>query len=315
MAKLRRSLPALALLLTGLLLPACEEGTPVGPEGMILRISAYPTRIGKTGSSTITLQALRSNGIPVNPGTEIRLSSNIGVVDAVVYTNDDGVATGTLRGDGRVGTATVSAYSGGVEPVTTEVAVGALATSISLTVDPTSLPETGGVVHLRALVRDENGQPLPDASVNFTTEAGTLASGGRFLTTNANGEVTDRLTVDAADVQSQPDRIITVTAESGGASGVISDSADVTIQAPPIASFTFTIASGNIVSFTDTSTGAPTSWAWDFDSECTDATFNPTSTAQNPVNIYPGPGDYVVMLRVRNAFGSSDACRVVDLTP
>jgi hypothetical protein len=305
MAKLRRSLPALALLLTGLLLPACEEGTPVAPGGAILRISAYPTRIGKTGSSTIALQALRSNGIPVNPGTEIRLSSNIGVVDAVVYTDDDGVAGATLRGDGRVGTATVSAFSGGVDPVTTEVQVGALASSISLTVDPTSLPETGGVVQLRALVRDENGQPLPDASVNFTTEAGTLASGGRFLVTNADGEVTDRLTVDAGDVQSQPDRLITVTAESGGASGVISDSANISIQGPPVASFNFQIT-GNYVSFTDTSSGEPTRWQWDFGD-------GDTSTEQNPVHLYAaGPGEsFIVSLTVSNAFGSSTASRLV----
>jgi len=305
MAKLRRALTALALLLAGLLLPACEEGTPVGPEGMVLRISAYPTRIGKTGTSTISLQALRSNGIPVNPGTEIRLSSNIGVVDAVVHTNDDGVATGTLRGDGRVGTATVSAYSGGNEPVTTEVQVGALATSITLTVDPTSLPETGGVVELRALVRDDGGQPLPDASVNFTTEAGTLRSGGAFLTTDANGEATDRLTVDAGDVQSQPDRLITVTAESGGTAGVISDSANISIQGPPEASFNFQIT-GNYVSFTDTSSGEPTNWQWDFGD-------GDTSSEQNPVHLYAAsPGQsFIVTLTVRNAFGSSTASRLV----
>jgi hypothetical protein len=307
MAKLRAVLAALALLLTGLLLPACEEGTPVAPNGTILRISAYPTRIGKTGTSTISLQALRSNGIPVNPGTEIRLSSDIGVVDSVVYTNDDGVATGTLRGDGRVGTATVSAYSGGVDPVTTEIQVGALATSISLTVDPTSIPESGGVVELRALVRDENGQPLPDASVNFIAEAGTLASGGSFLITDANGEVTDRLTISAADTASQPDRIITVTAESGGASGVISDSANISIQGPPIASFTFSVT-GNFVAFTDTTTGDPTSWRWDFnDDGATD------SVEQSPVHEFSGPGSYIVRLTASNAFGSSTASRLVTI--
>jgi hypothetical protein len=308
MARLYRPLSALALLLTGLLLPACEEGTPVAPNGTILRISAYPTRIGKTGTSTVSLQALRSNGIPVNPGTEIRLSSTIGVVDGVVFTDDDGVATGTLRGDGRVGTATVSAYSGGVDPVTTEIQVGALATSISLTVDPTSIPETGGVVELRALVRDENGQPLPDASVNFITEAGSLGSGGSFLITDANGEVTDRLTIDAADTASQPDRLITITAESGGASGVISDSTDITIQGPPVASFNFTVQ-GFFVSFTDTSTGTPTGWRWNFG----DGT--PEVLQQSPAHDYSpsGSGSYIVTLTATNAFGSSTASRVVTI--
>ena len=274
----------------------------MAPSGTILRISAYPTRIGKTGTSTITIQALRSNGNPVNPGTEIRLSSTVGEIESVVYTDNDGVAKGTLRGTGRVGTATVSAYSGGVDPVTVDVSVGALAPSISLAVDPTSLPESGGDVDLIALVRDDQGQPLPDAEVNFRTEAGSLDSGGAFLTTDANGQATDVLHVSAADTASQPDHIITVTAESGGTGGLITATANITIQSAPIASFTFQI-NGNVVSFTDTSTGTPTSWHWNFDD-------GNTSNEQNPVhqfgNVTPGT-HYIVVLTATNAFGSSTA--------
>lgn len=305
----RRRLSA-PLALLALVLPvfACSEGTPVAPKGTVLHISAYPTRIGKTGSSTLTVQALRVSGNPVNPGTEIRLSSTIGIVDPVIYTDNDGVAHGTLRGDGRVGTATVSAYSGGTDAVTTDVAVGALATSISLSVDPTSLPESGGVVQLIALVRDDQGQPLPDASVNFRTEAGSLASGGAFLTTDANGQATDTLTVSAADTASQPDHIITVTAESGGSGGVISATANITIQSPPVASFSFQINGGGFVSFTDTSTGNPTSWHWSFGD-------GDSSNEQNPVhqygNIQQGTR-YIVQLTVTNAFGSSTASGLVE---
>jgi hypothetical protein len=303
---LGRFLSLAVLALAGLAVPACQEGTPVAPTGTILHISAYPTRIGKTGSSTITIQAVRSNGNPVNPGTEIRLSSTIGSIEPVIYTDNDGVAHGTLRGTGRVGTATVSAYSGGVDAVTVDVSVGALATSISLQVNPTSLPEAGGNVDLIALVRDDQGQPLPDAEVNFLTEAGTLDSGGAFLTTDANGQVTDRLHVSAADTASQPDHIITVTAESGGSSGVISDTANISIQGPPVASFTFQI-SGNVVSFTDTSSGDPTHWAWDFGDN------SPTSNEENPVHLYAAsPGEqFIVHLTASNAFGSSTASALV----
>jgi len=161
--------------------------------------------------------------------------------------------------------------------------VGALATSISLSVDPTSLPETGGTVQLIALVRDDQGQPLPDASVNFRTEAGSLASGGAFLTTDANGQATDTLEVSAADVQSQPDRLITVTVESGGTGGVISASKDISIQGPPVASFTFTVT-GFFVSFRDTSTGNPTSWRWDFGDG------SPVLLQQNPAHDFSQAG-------------------------
>ena len=225
----------------------------------------------------------------------------------MIHTDDDGVALGTLRGDGRVGMATVTAHSGNVDPVTTEVQVGALATGISLSADPTTVPETGGTVRLIALVRDENGQPLPDASVNFRTEAGSLDSGGRFLTTNANGEAVDRLRLTAADVLAEADRIITVTAETGGDAGVVSDTVDIVVQSAPIASFSFTI-NGTIVAFTDTSTGNPTNWAWDFDNDGTT-----DSVAQSPVHDFESSGEFIVTLRVSNPFGSSEAQRLVDI--
>lgn len=302
----RKALPLALLALVSVALLSCDEGTPVSPPGTILHISASPTRIAKTGTSNITLQALRSTGNPVNPGTEIRLSTNIGQIEPVVYTDDDGVARATLRGDGRVGVATIAAYSGGNDPVETEVEVGARAGAISINADPTSLGLNGGVVDLIALVRDDEGQPLPGASVNFRTEAGSLQSGGAFLTTDAAGEVRDRLTVSAVDAQSEPDRIITVTAESGGAGGVVSDTVEITIQTPPQASFTFTITN-NIVAFTDTSSGNPTAWRWEFGD-------GRTSTEQNPVHQYTETGQFVVRLTARNAFGEGEASATVGIT-
>jgi PKD repeat protein len=56
------------------------------------------------------------------------------------------------------------------------------------------------------------------------------------------------------------------------------------------------------VAFTDTSTGAPTGWAWDFG----DGT---TGTAQSPVHTYVAAGTYTVSLRVTNASGSHTATR------
>ena len=102
----------------------CSEGTPVARTGTILRVSAFPTQIGKLGRSTITVNAYRSTGNPVNPGTEVRLSSTLGSIDPVAYTSENGQATAVLQGTGRVGTATVSAFSGGVDPVTIDIAIG-----------------------------------------------------------------------------------------------------------------------------------------------------------------------------------------------
>jgi PKD repeat protein len=52
------------------------------------------------------------------------------------------------------------------------------------------------------------------------------------------------------------------------------------------------------VQFTDTSTGNPTSWTWDFG----DGT---TSTLRHPSHDYTTNGRYTVRLTVRNAGGSS----------
>lgn len=69
----------------------------------------------------------------------------------------------------------------------------------------------------------------------------------------------------------------------------------------PTASFTGTPLSGRAplaVSFTDTSSGIPTSWLWNFG----DGT---TSTAQNPTKTYTTVGTYTVQLFASNSLGGS----------
>ncbi len=70
----------------------------------------------------------------------------------------------------------------------------------------------------------------------------------------------------------------------------------------PVASFTAAPRSGAaplVVSFTDTSTNAPTSWAWDFDSNG-----SIDSTERNPVHTYAVPGSYSVTLTATNLSGT-----------
>ena len=74
--------------------------------------------------------------------------------------------------------------------------------------------------------------------------------------------------------------------------------------AAPVAQFTATPTDGIAplqVTFTDHSTGEPSSWAWDFQNDgVTD------STAQNSTFVYSSPGTYTVRLTATNA-GGSDA--------
>lgn len=61
---------------------------------------------------------------------------------------------------------------------------------------------------------------------------------------------------------------------------------------------------GAAVTFTDMSTGSPTSWTWDFGDGA-------TSTEQNPSHIYAVSGDFTVSLTVGNTAGPSAASLLV----
>ena len=83
----------------------------------------------------------------------------------------------------------------------------------------------------------------------------------------------------------------------------------------PVADFTGTPTSGDAplsVAFTDTSTHAPTTWAWEFGDGA-------TSTSQNPTHQYADPGTYTVKLTASNVAGSSTKTRTsyidVDVPP
>lgn len=76
-----------------------------------------------------------------------------------------------------------------------------------------------------------------------------------------------------------------------------------TVTTPPVADFSASAVSGTLpltVNFTDTSTNAPTSWAWDFTNDG-----NTDSTSQNPSYTYSTAGTYSVKLISTNAGGSS----------
>jgi subtilisin family serine protease len=78
----------------------------------------------------------------------------------------------------------------------------------------------------------------------------------------------------------------------------------------PVANFSGTPTSGTAplaVSFTDLSTGSPTSWAWTFGD-------GGTSAAQNPSHTYNTAGTYTVTLTATNAAGSDGETKVGYIT-
>jgi trimeric autotransporter adhesin len=82
--------------------------------------------------------------------------------------------------------------------------------------------------------------------------------------------------------------------------------------APPTPSFTASPTTGTAplaVNFTDTSTGSPTAWAWDFQNDG-----SVDSTAQNPMFTYTAPGTYSVKLTVSNDAGSNSLTKTNYIT-
>jgi hypothetical protein len=78
--------------------------------------------------------------------------------------------------------------------------------------------------------------------------------------------------------------------------------------APLAASFTSGGVTPLTVKFTDTSTGNPTAWAWDFGD-------GNTSPLQNPVNTYQAPGTYTVTLTASNGASSDTTTGQIAVMP
>jgi PKD repeat protein len=80
----------------------------------------------------------------------------------------------------------------------------------------------------------------------------------------------------------------------------------------PTASFTMSPDGnpvvGQTVQFTDTSTGSPTSWSWNFGD-------GQSSTLQSPVHVFAAPGLFTVTLTATNASGSSQQTQTPIVSP
>lgn len=78
----------------------------------------------------------------------------------------------------------------------------------------------------------------------------------------------------------------------------------------PVAGFTLSPSSGDAplaVTFTDTSTGGPSTWDWDFGN-------GQTSSLQNPSTTYSTAGTFTVTLTVSDGLSSTTATRTVTVT-
>jgi hypothetical protein len=210
MSRARREIAAAALALS--FLASCGGQVPLtAPEGATLTIEANPKSIPTVGGrSTITVigfKAAEDGGGTLSDGTQIFFTTDLGAIEERVEM-ENGIARATLQSDGRSGTATVTASSGGgITAVPTTVQIGAGTEGdivITVIANPTTLGPEDLTSEIIATVTDNRGNALPDVPVIFSTDSGALASQGSILRTNVSGQAFDRLTllddVDSAQV-------------------------------------------------------------------------------------------------------------------
>lgn len=184
-------LPLLVVALLPLIyVVGCDSANPVAPAGTVLTVTANPTTIGLNDSSVITVTGFRPDGNPLNPGTQITLTTTMGnLATSTLSVGSGGSATTALTGDGRIGTATITASTPASESTATaDVQIGETAESkptltISVTPSTLGLNETATV---SVLARNADGSVFGSGgTIQLEATLGTLDR--EILTTNAEG--------------------------------------------------------------------------------------------------------------------------------
>jgi Zn-dependent metalloprotease/uncharacterized membrane protein len=158
---------------------------------------------------------------------------------------------------------------------------------------PTTVTEGGSVA-------------FTDLSTNNPTSWSWSFPGGTPSTSTAQNPSVTYNTAGTYDVE------LTATNSAGSDTETKVGYITVNPPAPPVANFTAsatTITEGQSVTFTDTSTGNPTSWSWTFDGGTPG-----TSTNQNPTITYNTAGVYDVTLTATNSGGSDSETKLGYIT-
>lgn len=165
-------------------------------------------------------------------------------------------------------------------------------TSTSVTVQVPTPPAT---FQFTTRACDQNGDNIPSGMQQLPTPISITV---RNLITGCESTLSGAFTVN-------PEGFNPVT----GAGPCTGDNSTPPAGTAPNASFTASpgAAATHTVNFTDTSTGSPTTWQWDFTNDGI-----VDSTAQNPSNNYAAAGPFTVKLTVANAGGSNSVTQVVN---
>ncbi|MDG6257096.1 MAG: PKD domain-containing protein [Methanomicrobiaceae archaeon] len=300
---------------------AIQAGASAGSGDLLLSPAQYSSNFLPINFETIvngTLTVLGVPGEPQPPAANFSATPTSGKVPLAVTFADESTNAPTswswAFGDGATSTAQ--------HPTHTYDAAGTYTVTLTAANDDgTDTATKTGYITVDALtppVAAFSATPtsgkLPLA-VTFTDESSNAPSSwswafGDGATSTAQHPTH---TYDAAGIYTVT---LTATNADGTDTGTKTDYITVDALTPPGAGFSASPTSGKVpleVTFADTSTNAPTSWAWTFGDGA-------TSTAQHPVHTYATAGSYTVTLTAANADGSdaeikTDYITVNALTP
>ncbi len=283
------------LALAAILSAACDKVALTAPTDSTISLFADATSVPVNGSIQITASVTESAGTPVQNGTVVTFTTTLGRLDPAEARTNNGKVTVRLAGDGRSGTASITAFSGGNKSDALEIPIGgAAANNIVIRADPASLGSAGGTVQLTATVRDEAGNPLAGVPVSFTATAGRL--GASVVKTNDNGQATTTLTT-------TQESEVTVQAGTQTATATIQVNAAPTVQLTvtpeqPLAGEPTSFA----INVTADQGPAVQSMSIDFGDGSTRQLGASSTTVQH---IYKSAGTYTVTIRLRDSAGQT----------
>ncbi len=142
-------------------------------------VLALPGIITPTGAARVTATVQDAFGHEVADGTAVSFATSLGTITPAQGSTVDGRVSTTLYADGRVGLASLLAWSGDVTGTAAVQVVPDAPAVITVTTAPPFLPADGvSLALVHAQVVDSSGNPVADGTpVTMTTNAGTFYDG------------------------------------------------------------------------------------------------------------------------------------------
>lgn len=202
----RGRVSAAASLLTAALLVslavACDKVPLLAPSGTVITIFPTATSLPANGSIDIIATVIENGttqtpttppdnggaatpgststpgaGTPVQNGTLVTFTTNIGRIEPAEARTQNGQVKVKFFGNGQSGIATITAFSGGASGKFENLLVGsAAAERVLVSASPQTLGPAGGTAQITARVEDAAGSPVVGVPVTFSTNAGRLSA-------------------------------------------------------------------------------------------------------------------------------------------